>query len=134
MAQLEYALLAEYARLDAAGLLTVVGGHFDRVQTPTPGRVYSFAVTFRVRLEDAERSVPFEIKVSPPSDQGGALALSGTAQVSPTAEVGGHYSQTVVNLGMPILVAGRYTVRVYVADELAKELPFEVTFTESVAG
>lgn len=31
MASLDYALLAEYARVDASGLLTVVGGSFDRV-------------------------------------------------------------------------------------------------------
>ncbi|MGH3813059.1 MAG: hypothetical protein ACRDUV_11460 [Pseudonocardiaceae bacterium] len=29
MATLDYALLAEYARIDPAGLVTIVGGSFD---------------------------------------------------------------------------------------------------------
>jgi hypothetical protein len=53
-ATLDYTLLAEYACIDPAGLVTIVGGSFDRVQaTSTSGaqQTYVAANIYQARIE-----------------------------------------------------------------------------------
>lgn len=133
MAELDFAMLAEFARVDAAGLLTVVGGSFDRVQTPGPGPVYPFALILRARLDEGEKSLSFEAQVTAPGKTGPVLGISGSSEVNPAAEPldGRYYVQSVINMGVPISTAGRYTVSVLLDGALVRELPFQVSFTES---
>lgn len=48
MATLAYALLAEYARIDLAGLVTIVGGSFDRIQATNTSGAQQTYVLMRV--------------------------------------------------------------------------------------
>jgi hypothetical protein len=66
VATLDYVIVSEYACIDSSGLVTIVGGSFDRVQAPKPGAGQQLFITLRVLLEETETSVPFKIKVALP--------------------------------------------------------------------
>lgn len=135
MAELDYAMLAEFARLDASGLLTVVGGNFDQVATGRSGVVYPCALFLRFRLDQGEDSVSFEVKINGADEPEPIVGVTGSAQISPDAASidGKYYPQSVVPLGVPLMKAGRYTVAVTVDGEVAREMPFVVTFSEPEA-
>lgn len=136
MAELDFAMLAEYARLDAAGLLTVVGGGFDRVQASGPGLVHRMSVAARIKLADDESGANFEIKIIPPGPSNFTMGISGVSTIKEGAQpVAGNAGViSVVDLGVPISEAGRYTVQFFIAGKLARELPFEVEFTSPAVG
>lgn len=128
MAKLDYALLADYARVDAAGLLTVVGGSFDRVTSPNEVATHQVHVVLRVFLEEAdEEPVPIDVRVVAP-DQQYEIGLSTTAQRNPAAKpIDGLTTATLtVGLLAPLPTSGRYIVRILLAGEPVKELPFIV--------
>jgi transposase len=58
VATLDYALLAEYARIDPAGLVTIVGGSFDRVQATSISGAQQTYVVMRVLLDESEEAAP----------------------------------------------------------------------------
>ncbi|WP_037317169.1 DUF6941 family protein [Amycolatopsis orientalis] len=130
MAELDFAMLAEYARVDPAGLLTVAGGAFDQIEAPGPGLVQRMALAFRLTFEPDEASTTLEIKINQPGNDSFALGLSST--VSPQVE--GRKIVTkpavvmAVDMGFPVMAAGRYIVQIIVAGQLVKELPFDVRF------
>jgi hypothetical protein len=78
VATLDYALLAEYARIDPAGLVTIVGGSFDRVQATSTGGAQQTYVVMRVLLDESEETTSFEVSVEPPN-KAYAPQLAGTA-------------------------------------------------------
>lgn len=128
MAQLDYATLAEFAKVDAAGLLTVVGGGFDHLQVNAPGLVHQIFVVIRFKLDDDEDSAAFEVKVVPPDKPEFELLISGSAQPGPrTRAIPGNLGAlTVMGLGLPITTPGRYTVQVRMSGDVVRDLPFEV--------
>ena len=69
MATLDYVIMSEFARIDPSGLVTIVGGSFDRVQAQERGVGQRLFVTLRALLEEAETSISFEVKVRPPTAQ-----------------------------------------------------------------
>ena len=66
MATLAYALLAEYARIDPAGLVTIVGGSFDRIQAANTSGAQQTYVVMRVLLDESEEAASFEVSIEPP--------------------------------------------------------------------
>ena len=129
MATLDYALLAEYARVDASGLITIVGGSFDRIEAATgPEAIYHIYVALRVLVEESEAAnlVPVEVRVLSPGDY--QMAVSTRVQPSPSAEsFDGRYSiMLAIGLNLPLPVAGRYVVQVSIDGGVARDLPFNV--------
>ncbi len=122
VATLDYALLAEYARIDPAGLVTIVGGSFDRVQTTSTSGVQQTYVVMRVLLDESEEAASFEVSVEPPN-MAYAMQLAGTAVRNPAAvPVDGRIGVTLtIGLMVPIVVAGRYVVRVSLEGQPVKE-------------
>lgn len=135
MAELDFALLAEFARVDPAGLLTVVGGGFDRVNASGPGLVQQVFVAFRTRLDEGERTVSFKIRVVSPGEDQAEVAVSGVTAANPPAEpLPEHLGVVnVVGLGIPINAEGRYVVQVSIGGSLARELSFVVNFAPTTA-
>lgn len=84
MATLDYALLAEYARIDPAGLVTIVGGSFDRVQMSGTSEWQQTYVVMRVLLGESEEDAPFEISIDPPNESY-SLKFAGTTSRNPVA-------------------------------------------------
>lgn len=66
MASLEFALLAEFARVDSVGLLTVVGGGFIRVQPPQLPSQIPLHVAFGVSKREEENPSTFQIEAAAP--------------------------------------------------------------------
>ncbi len=113
MATLDYALLAEYARIDPAGLVTIVGGSFDRVQAMSTSGAHPTYLVMRVLLDESEEAASFEVSVEPPNKVY-ALQLTGTAARHPAAvPVDGRVGVTLtIGLMVPIVAAGLYVARV----------------------
>lgn len=135
LATLDYALLAEFARIDAAGLLTVVGASFDRVQAPGPGAGQQMAVVLRVLLDEGESSADFQVNIEPPNVQF-TMSFTGTAERNDQAvPVDGHIAVSLaLGVTVPLPAAGRYVVAVSLGETVVKTLPFVVEFPPQLAG
>lgn len=127
MATLDYALLAEYARIDPAGLVTIVGGSFDRVQATRTSGAQQTYVVMRVLLDESEEAASFEVSIEPPG-KNYTLQVAGTAARNPAAvPVDGRVSVTLaIGLMVPIVAAGRYVARVSLEGKPVQDLPFVV--------
>ena len=127
VATLDYALLAEYARIDPAGLVTIVGGSFDRVQAPSTGGIQQTYVVMRVLLDESEEAASFEVSVEPPN-KAYAMQLAGTARRNPAAvPVDGRVGVTLtIGLMVPIVAVGRYVATVSLEGQPVQDLPFMV--------
>jgi hypothetical protein len=125
MARLQYVLLAEYARVDAGGLLTIAGAGFDHIVVPAiPGSV-AMACALRVLLREDEKSTRLAITIRPP--QGPGLALESV--VSAPEEAKAHQGEVGVafaaTFGLPITAAGIYSFSVSVDGVESERLSFE---------
>jgi hypothetical protein len=128
MATLDTAMLAEYARVDSAGLITMVAGGFVHVRSTEAGAM-PIAVALRFWLPEGEPAVQFEIKIKPP-DKSYDLAVSGSATPGEVSRpIDGLIGVSVaVRATVPLPAAGRYVVEVWLEDAKARELPFIVEF------
>jgi hypothetical protein len=127
MARLDFAMIAEYARVDSAGLITVVAGGFDRVAVHGKGAVQQMHVALRILHEEGE-TVPFEVKVLTPD--GSDVAVAGVVGEPPpgASPTDGLFNFTAaLGLGVPVRSPGRYVVQIILAGEVVRELPFVVT-------
>ena len=129
MAELEFAILAEYARLEpGSGLLTLAGGGFDRVTAPTLPVVLQVAYAVRVSLgAQDELGADLVVVVESPHEE-------------PILRVVGHFDKpdnpvivdgkigvtTVAPLVMLLQAAGTYRVRLLVDGTEERARAFEV--------
>ncbi|MGH3540890.1 MAG: hypothetical protein ACRDQU_12415 [Pseudonocardiaceae bacterium] len=130
MASLDYVIMSEFARVDLSGLVTIVGGSFDRVQATQRGAGQQLFITLRAILEEAETSVSFEVKVRPPTGQF-EIGITGEAARRPEVlPIDGRVGViAAVGLVVPLQTEGRHEVRVSVGQE-TRVLPFVVEFVQ----
>jgi hypothetical protein len=129
VASLDYALLAEYAKIDPAGLTTIVGGGFDRVHGVGPGGVQQVFLAMRIVLDEHETDVPFEIKVQSPGHEYEVGVTGATSRAPDTQPFEGKVNfNAVFGLAVPIRMAGRYMTQILLAGEVVRDLPFVVEF------
>ena len=131
MAEFDLLILAEYARVDASGLLTVVGGGFDRVQVPSLPAQQPASVAVRVLLDETERSVPLQVTARAP-DSRYVINLLGSGERPEGARPHeGKVGVTlVVSTMLPLSVTGVYEILVRLADLPERRLSFVVEMTE----
>jgi Family of unknown function (DUF6941) len=129
MASLDFVLLAEYARVDQAGLITIVGGGFDRVRVPAQGGMQQVFVAMRIVLDEREPDVPFEVKAQSP-DNHYQIGVAGTTRRVPDVQPSDGKINFIAAIGLvvPIQMAGRYLVQIVLAGEVVRSLPFAVEF------
>jgi hypothetical protein len=134
MAALDFAMLAEYARIDSAGLITIVGGGFDRVRVEGDHGVQQMAVAMRILLSADEDRLPFEVKVQAP-EQEYEIVVGGSTERSANAKpVDGHYSfVAAVGITVPLATAGEYVVEIILAGDTVRRLPFVVTMAAAAS-
>lgn len=127
MAELDYAYLAEFARVEANSV-TAVGASFTQVVVPAipwQGRVTLVA---RIRMGQHDGAVPVGVQVAPPD---GSFDLQFSADVAPGAEVrpyGGKVGLLFsLELPVPFPAAGLYVVRLSIAGEHVRRLAFDVS-------
>jgi hypothetical protein len=131
VAELDYAFLAEFARVDPGGKLTAVGASYTIVQTPALPITHLAVVAGRVRSTTAEVVVPLRIEWTLPGGQatlGFDTSLVADAPVVYDGnKIGLMFAFTTV---IPISVAGLCTVRLYLSGVLVRTLAFEVVVSQ----
>jgi hypothetical protein len=132
VAELDSLMLAEYARVDASGLLTLVGGGFDRVQVAGLPAQQPASLALRVTLDEAERSVPVQVTARAPEGRY-VINLVGSAEQPDAARPHeGKVGVTlVVGMTLPLPVMGVYEVLVRLGDLPERRLSFVVEPTEA---
>jgi hypothetical protein len=101
-------MLAEYVKVDAAGLVTILGGGPVRYTIASlPGQL-SVGVAIQVStIVDRHIDAPFRVQVNRP-DGSGAARVVGQMGLTPRSE----YSNVAINVPVLVDVAGRWTVEV----------------------
>lgn len=127
MADLDYAYLAEFARVDGS-TVTAVGASFTHVIVqglPWQGRV---TLVTRIRCGEQEGAVPVGVQVSPPD---GSFDLQFGADVTPGPSVRPYDGKVGLlvsfELQVPFPVAGLYVVHLSIAGERVRRLAFDVS-------
>lgn len=128
MAELDYAFIAEYARVDAGGKLTSVGASYTKVRTEQLPFGHLIAVAGRVRstvgsppvhlrvlwkLPGAKVSMSMELSLEPDQD----------AEPYEGLKLGLVFAVTTL---IPIAEAGLCTAEIFIDGEEARLLAFEV--------
>lgn len=67
MAELDYAFVAEFAKVEN-GKLTAVGASFIDVRPPTLGTPYFFSVAGRIRAPEDTEDIGLTIRINPPGN------------------------------------------------------------------
>lgn len=130
MASLDYVLLAEYAKIDPAGLTTIVGGGFDRVRGLAPGGVQQVFVAMRIVLDEHEAEVPFEVKVQSPDNEYEVGVTGATSRARDAQPFEGKVNfNAAIGLAVPIRMGGRYVAQIMLAGEVVRHLAFVVEIT-----
>lgn len=129
---LDYAFVAEYGRLEANGTLTAIGASFTRLHiqaVPASGHV---AICGRVRLPEEHPRAALRLVFSGTSEA--MPTVDFTAELAPNPDATFYCGRTgvvfAVNVNMPLLMPGDYTVQVYVGGKHARTLKFQAGLAE----
>ena len=121
--ELDYALLAEWARVNATGTLTVIDGSFLRVRAPV-GALVPLAVAGRVRFlgEPFETTVRVQFELT----EGPSISFEvvATAEEETSYGEGRRHVLFALNTQLPVLSAGRCKVSIFLNGVLARALYF----------
>lgn len=128
MTELDYAFVADYARVEPNGTLTAIGASWTHLWVSEMPTVHRLSVAGRVRATAAESSVPMRIEVLGPDGEvvvGTDFELQVGEGVTPYRDnrIGLLFAIEAV---LPILDVGRFQVRVLVTGECVRDLYFEV--------
>jgi len=135
MAELDYAFIADFARVEPNGTLTALGASWTHVavrNVPIPLRL---AVAGRMRLQESEQSVPMRIEIE---NSSGELVVGTDFDLSvPTGAFAYRHGRVgvlfAVNAVMPITEPGLVHVGVYANEVKLRDLYFEVLETDLVS-
>lgn len=130
MAELDYAFLANYARVDPGGTLTAVGASFTHVQAGSVPTQHLLSVAGRIRSHIDAGPVPLRVTLTTPGDEI-RLTFDAELQASEGARpyAGGRIGLLfAVTLAIPLPRVGLYevTLRLDGAEEAARRLMFDV--------
>ena len=121
MAEVEWAILCDYAFQDV-GRKTCMIGIFDRIfANAVPAQHHQAAFVFKV-TGDANEEVDFKVEITRPA--GGTLgSIGGKIKVPPLGTI-----DVIANLqGLPLPDYGAYSFSLYLGDALAKAIGLTVT-------
>lgn len=123
---LDYAFLADYAKVEGNGTLTSVGASFTRISATTVPVGQLMSVAGRVRVAEAAPPCPLSIIFAGP---GGSPEITVEMTVSPESAV--PYQGRVgvlfaVNTVVPIMVYGLHNVMVALDGQEVRRLSYEV--------
>jgi hypothetical protein len=127
VAELDYAVLADYARVDGDGTLTVVGSHRAVVSVPALPAQHVLAVAGRVWMGRREPAARLSLGALTPQGDVGTVADwsldPGLEQAEGSGRASASFAVTVV---APVEVIGAYALILSVNGEVARSLPFSV--------
>ncbi|ORV89417.1 hypothetical protein AWC08_21895 [Mycobacterium gordonae] len=80
-AELDYAFVAEYAKVEASGTLTAIGASYLEVRPPGLPAQHSLAIAGRVRAPEDTQSIELLIRINPPGPMN--IEINGTLTPGP---------------------------------------------------
>ncbi|TNM69170.1 hypothetical protein FHN55_05165 [Streptomyces sp. NP160] len=127
MAELDYALLADYARVDADGTLTAVGAHRTVIAVPQLPAQQVLAAAGRLWMGRREPAAWLELSARTPEGDVGTISAwevrPGLEQSEASGRVSACFAVAVV---APLSSAGAHALVLSVNDAVVAELPFGV--------
>lgn len=125
--ELDYAFLAEFARVDESGTLTSIGASFTRLQIDPANPARLLSTAGRVRMAEDSDPVRMTLSFEGPGNTV-RIQMDFELTRSPTAvpydgKVGVVFALTSV---FPLPAPGLYTVRLLMAEKVVRRLAFEV--------
>jgi len=122
---LDYAFLADYAKIDANGTLTSVGASFTIIQTPELPATQLLSVAGRLRMAEDSKSVSLSFVFAGPASPRIALEIPVAPEnaVPYDGKVGVLFVATTL---VPLMSEGLHTVTISIADRQVRLLAFEV--------
>jgi len=130
MAELDYAYLADYAQIEN-GKISALGASYTHAVIETLPATWMTSIVGRVRSSEDEGPVVLRIEVNPPSD-GYKMRFEG--EVPKTSDMRPYRGKVgllfTVTAQIPMAETGLYTFDVFVNDEHARRLAFEVEVDE----
>lgn len=129
MAELDYAFLADFAKVEPNGTLTAVGASWTHLVSPELPAAHRMAVAGRIRAEIDEGAVGLRIDVHGPD---GVFKLAAGSELVPGVASRPYGAGLVgllfaLDLQIPLPIAGMYTIYIEINGEQARRLAFEVT-------
>lgn len=121
--ELDYALLAEWARVNASGSLTVIDGSFLRVSAPL-GTLFPIAVAGRIRFLHAPYEANVRVQFEMPEGPTLSFETLATAEEETSYGEGRRHVLFALNTQLPVLAPGSYRVGIFLNEDLARELYF----------
>jgi hypothetical protein len=124
VAELDFAVLAEFAKAEAGGLV-VVGGGFGRVRAARLPAAQTIGVGYRVFLEPGEEAVA-RVSIAGPE---GSFRVGVESSIAPIEEppVEGRLAAIqAAQLTLPLPAVGLYEVVIEINDVQVKRMVFEV--------
>lgn len=129
MIELDYAFLADYARVESNGTLTVIGASWTFIVASQVPAVHRMAIAGRIRSTPEAEPVPLRIEVVAPEGKY-RMALNAELTRAPAARPYGAAGRVghlfAVDMDLPLPVYGLYEVHIHVADRHARRLAFDV--------
>lgn len=128
MAEIDYAFLADFAKVEPNGTLTSVGASFTYLTAPAFPSAHRIAIAGRVRARVHERDIPFRITFTTPNEQ---VRLNTEGELSPSPHIRpygegwlGHLF--ALDMQIPLPVPGLYWIEIDVGDGASvRRLAFE---------
>lgn len=132
-AEIDYAYLAAWARVNGDGTLTAVDASFLKAAAPL-GSAVGFAVAARVRFTGGHTVATVKIAVRPPGQQPSmeyvaSLDATGAEEYAD----GRRHMLLALNTAVAVPEYGNVTVDIYLDDDLCRTLVFEAIAPPSAA-
>ncbi|MBZ5735637.1 hypothetical protein K8Z61_14170 [Nocardioides sp. TRM66260-LWL] len=128
MAEIDYAFLADYAKVNPTGSLTAVGASWHFLQVPALPTKHRLSIAGRVRGKVGDEAVAIEFRIQGPND-GFTISLGGELMAPPNAGYGDGKVGLLfaVDIDVPLPTTGLYQVTVVLPDaDVRRRLAFEV--------
>lgn len=133
MAELDYAFLADYARVESNGTLTAVGASWTHLRPARLPGSHHFYVAGRIRTRLQEPPTDLRIALIGPLEAyrlETSLPLQADPNATPYGEGWlGHVF--AFEVGAPLTAAGMYVVELSIEGETVRRLKFEVVEAQS---
>lgn len=127
MAELDHALLADYARVDADGTLTVVGGHRTTIAVPALPAQQVLAVAGRLWMGRREPAAQLALAARTPEGDVGTISAWPVRPGLEQGEVPGRVSAAfAIAVVAPLVAPGPHALVLSVNGDPVAELAFGV--------
>ena len=128
MAVLDYAFVADFAKVEPNGTLTAIGASWTFVQANTLPSVHRMAVAGRIRGKVGEVPIAIRVDVWGPDD---TFRLAAEAQLGPSTKARPYGDGFVghlfaLDLQIPLPAVGLYVIYIDLDGERARRLAFDV--------